>query len=465
MDKNPNSINQGRPTLKIFENYTADQAKELLDVFTSHLNEDVQTWISNQLIKALDNEWFHLSLRKLKENLNNPEFINELLQHPEELEAMLLYCYNRNFWNTHIKDWNNLKALRIHKPWDVRQEWMDIGKWKHFWILEKGITKYWRKLNEYSKERFWVWLQDAIDKYYQPHLLEMTPEEEELLGNIILWLEKWEKNFIILNHDTFANIPLAILKFMKKAEELWVKDVNKYFTTIIWPLLNVHSLQNITLNTLSNVVITHPAWNKIPEAKPLISLQQKWALNQISHDLGKEWEWQVYFCAPSGTRDVVVYWKDTNWDTIPHIYLPDENWWSNIATIKMVNRLKKNNPELKIYSLSTNTTELKKDISLTDNSWNKWSDISMHLHDLNQENPLDTEKVLKWIAQWITYPIKWKEDWEVLSEKQCATLIPEDLFRKLKKWSKTWDYPQWIFKENWEIDVYELNDLIKRWEY
>jgi hypothetical protein len=43
MDKNPNSINQGRPTLKIFENYTADQAKELLDVFTSHLNEDVQT--------------------------------------------------------------------------------------------------------------------------------------------------------------------------------------------------------------------------------------------------------------------------------------------------------------------------------------------------------------------------------------------------------------------------------------
>jgi hypothetical protein len=37
----------------------------------------------------------------------------------------------------------------------------------------------------------------------------------------------------------------------------------------------------------------------------------------------------------------------------------------------MVNRLKKNNPDLKIYSLSTNTTALKKDISLTDNTWNK----------------------------------------------------------------------------------------------
>ena len=106
-----------------------------------------------------------------------------------------------------------------------------------------------------------------------------------MIEDILLWLEKWEKNFIILNHDTFANIPLAILKFMKKAEELGIKDVNHYFTTIIWPLLNVHQVQNTTLNTLSNVVITHPAGNNIPEAKPLISLQQKWAISQIMKDL------------------------------------------------------------------------------------------------------------------------------------------------------------------------------------
>jgi hypothetical protein len=42
MDKNPNCLKQDRPTLRIFDNYTADQAKELLDVFTSHLSEDVQ---------------------------------------------------------------------------------------------------------------------------------------------------------------------------------------------------------------------------------------------------------------------------------------------------------------------------------------------------------------------------------------------------------------------------------------
>ena len=465
MDKNPNTINSSESTLKVFENYTIDQAKELLNVFTSHLHEDIKLWTSKQLIKILNNEWYHISPDEIESNLNNPEFINDLTHHPEELEAILLYCYNRNFWNTHIKDWNKLSDLKIHKPWDIRQEWMDIGKWKHFWKLEKGITKYWKKLNRFSKNHLWVWLQDAIDKYYKPHLLEMSPEEEKILEDIILWLENGEKNFIILNHDTFANIPLAILKFMKKAEDLWIKDVNKYFTTIIWPLLNVHSLQNITLNTLSNVVITHPAGNKIPEAKPLINLQQKWALNQIIKDLWKDWWGQVYFCAPSGTRDVVIYWKDENWETIPHIYLPDETWWSNVSTIKLVNKLKRNNPDLKIYSFSTNTTELKKDISLTDNSWNKWADISMHISDLNQDEQLEAKQVVKWLTMGITYPIKDKDSWEIIWEQQCATAIPEDLFKKLKKWNKTWEYPKWLIQENWEIDVYELNELIKSCEY
>ena len=465
MDRNPNQLKLDSPTLRIFDNYTAEQAKSLLEIFTSHLHEDIQIWTQKQLIKALNDEGFHISAEKFENNQYSPEFINEILQHPEELEAILLYCYNRNFWNTHIKDWNKLSDLRIHKPWDVHQDWMDIGKWKNFWIFWKWISKYWRKLNNFSKEHFWIGIQDAIEKYYQPHLLEMSPEEEKLLEDIILWLEKWEKNFIILNHDTFANIPLAILKFMKKAEELWVKNVNQHFTTIIGPLLNVHSLQNITLNTLSNVVITHPAWNKIPEAKPLISIQQKWALGRISSDLAKGWEWQVYFCAPSWTRDIVIYWKSLTWETIPHIYLPDERWWSNITSIKMVNRLKKNNTDLKVYSLSTNTTALKKDISLTDNTWNKWAEISMHLHDLNQEEPLEPKEVLKSLAEWVTYPLRWKENDEIIRDVGCATLIPEELFIMLKKWSKTWEYPQWLIKTNWEIDINQLNDLIKKWEY
>ena len=224
MDRNPNQLKLDSPTLRIFDNYTAEQAKSLLEIFTSHLHEDIQIWTQKQLIKALNDEGFHISAEKFENNQYSPEFINEILQHPEELEAILLYCYNRNFWNTHIKDWNKLSDLRIHKPWDVHQDWMDIGKWKNFWIFWKWISKYWRKLNNFSKDHFWIGIQDAIEKYYQPHLLEMSPEEEKLLEDIILWLEKWEKNFIILNHDTFANIPLAILKFMKKAEDtIWHK--------------------------------------------------------------------------------------------------------------------------------------------------------------------------------------------------------------------------------------------------
>jgi hypothetical protein len=44
MDKNPDSISKTsvKPTLKIFENYTQAQAKELLDTFNSHLHEDIQ---------------------------------------------------------------------------------------------------------------------------------------------------------------------------------------------------------------------------------------------------------------------------------------------------------------------------------------------------------------------------------------------------------------------------------------
>jgi hypothetical protein len=62
---------------------------------------------------------------------------------------------------------------------------------------------------------------------------------------------------------------------MQSAKELQIKNINKFFTTIIGPLLNIHKNQIKTINAISNVVITHPADNKIPEAKPIISLQQK----------------------------------------------------------------------------------------------------------------------------------------------------------------------------------------------
>jgi hypothetical protein len=89
----------------------------------------------------------------------------------------------------------------------------------------------------------------------------------------------------------------------------------------------------------------------------------------------------------------------------------------------------------------------------------------MHLHDLNQEEPLEPKEVLKSLAEWVTYPLRWKENDEIIRDVGCATLIPEELFIMLKKWSKTWEYSQWLIKTNWEIDINQLNDLIKKWEY
>jgi hypothetical protein len=31
----------------------------------------------------------------------------------------------------------------------------------------------------------------------------------------------------------------------------------------------------------------------------------------------------------------------------------------------------------------------------------------MHLHDLNQEGPLEPSEVLKTLAKWVTYPLRW----------------------------------------------------------
>ena len=62
----------------------------------------------------------------------------------------------------------------------------------------------------------------------------MSSEEEELLRHILVdvyWGGK--KCFIVLNHETFANIPMTIVKFMQVAHEMNMENINEHFTTII----------------------------------------------------------------------------------------------------------------------------------------------------------------------------------------------------------------------------------------
>ena len=444
---------------KLGKLYNKAQISSLIERFPENLEEDITTWISERLLEVLQKQKNSIAIDRILEAKEDSEkkehLIEELVQNPEELESLLLYIYNRNFWNTHIKDWNKLKDLKIHYPWEAKQEWLDIGKRWNYWQAEEPITSCWRKLNTVIKEFFWIGIQDIMEIYYKPHLLKMDEKEEAMIEEILVWLERGEKSFIILNHDTFANIPLAILKFMKKAEELGIKNVNRFFTTIIWPLLNTHKLQNTVINSLSNVVITHPTGNIIPEAKPLISLQQKNALIQILNDLKKWGEGQVYFCSPSGTRDVVIYWKDEADNPTSFIYLPDETWWSNISTINLINKLKKNNPELKIYAFSTNTTALKQGISPNDNTRNKHADILMHIQELNQEEPLSPDDVTLTLVKWIKKPIR-NKNWDVIDEKPNALLVPDFVFKKLKQRSKVWSFPKGLFEKDGSLKTDNL---------
>jgi len=53
------------------------------------------------------------------------------------------------------------------------------------------------------------------------------------MRNILTDVINGKKCFIVLNHETFANIPIAIIKFMKVAKEMGIENINKYFTTMI----------------------------------------------------------------------------------------------------------------------------------------------------------------------------------------------------------------------------------------
>jgi hypothetical protein len=48
----------------------------------------------------------------------------------------------------------------------------------------------------------------------------MSPQEEELLRHILIDVKYGKKCFITLNHETFANIPITIVKFMQVAHEM-----------------------------------------------------------------------------------------------------------------------------------------------------------------------------------------------------------------------------------------------------
>lgn len=457
---------------------------------------------------------------------------------PQDILSLQIYNYNTNFWNTHVKDGNNPKDLILFKPhtprppkpdikrpqkpkthdfdcvedyeravqsrraetrqlkqnpdYRKRNEWTEKTEWMKdilkavldVWPLNRLSNGIIKRISAVLERWWWAWVQHTIETVFRPNILEMSPEEEELLKHILVDVYYWGKKcFIVLNHETFANIPITIVKFMQVAHKMNMENINEYFTTIIWPLLATHKKQNALLNSLSSILVTHPADNRIPWAKTISRHQQQNAWSQFEKDLTKENpKWQIYFCAPSGTRDIVHYWDD--W--VPQIFIPDASWWSNMTTAKQIRFLHSQNPDLRIYAVSTNTTDLKKpnpenNVSPNNNKWNKNATVSMHLQEINKED-LSSENITSTTLSGIKYPIpslqgrrpsrslikrrrnKWKKYYDYnedgkLDEVPCAIAIPPIIFQYLKKFTKTpeysqtWKLPKIFFNKDGKLDL------------
>lgn len=550
-----NDILRQPQTLRDYNVTAVLTQRELLDIlnwFHDSYLWDIKNWIAERLLATMDKKNFPLNAEKIENlydlfsNVSNYYFSEEEIKNlkkeilgqltPQDIFSLQIYNYNSNFWNTHIKDGNNLKDLLLFKPHIPRpikpanepqkpnksdfkymEDYEDaIKNWRKEMKLWKSSSEY-KKRNEWTEKTermkdilkvivdlwplnrlsngiikrisailerwWWAWVQHTIEAVFRPNILEMSPKEEELLRHILIDVKYGKKCFILLNHETFANIPMTIVKFMQVSHEMGIENANEYFTTIIWPLLATHKKQNALLNSLSSILVTHPADNRISWAKRISNHQQSNALSQLEKDFDKENpKWQIYFCAPSGTRDIVHYWDD--W--IPQIFIPDATWWSNITTGKLIRTLHSKNPDLKVYAVSTNTTELKKPnpeqwVSPNNNKWNKNATVSMHLKEIDT-NDLSTENIVATILNWIDYPIpswetknpsrnpikrhwnKWKQYYDYdengkINETPCATLLPTIIFQYLKKFTKTpqyaetWKLPEFFFNKDWKLNL------------
>ncbi|MBQ5945383.1 hypothetical protein IJL65_03150 [bacterium] len=80
-----------------------------------------------------------------------------------------------------------------------------------------------------------------------------------------------------------------------------------------------------------------------------------------------------------------------------------------MTTAKQIRFLHSQNPDLRIYAVSTNTTDLKKpnpenNVSPNNNKWNKNATVSMHLQEINKED-LSSENITSTTLSGIKYPI------------------------------------------------------------
>lgn len=135
-----NKILRQPQTLRDFNITTTIRQWELKDTlcdFHNNYHKDINTWIANRLISVMNMENFPININiheQIYQDLIATEAIQDENDKKKEEEKILnqltsqdifslqIYNYNSNFWNTHIKDWNDLNKLMLFKPHTPRPE-------------------------------------------------------------------------------------------------------------------------------------------------------------------------------------------------------------------------------------------------------------------------------------------------------------------------------------------------------
>ena len=243
--------------------WIADQLLLTMDIKNFPIDMERIEWLYNAFDAVTEEYKEDPTTLKAKQK----EILSQLT--PQDIFSLQIYNTNSNFWNTHIKDWNKLTDLILYRPhvprpekpeWEpekpIRSDFDTIDDYDKALKAQKRDERIRKRSPEYKKreewtektermksildmgafnkiwnwllkrcssllERWgWAWVQHFIEAFYRPNILEMSPEEELLLKNILTNVVYGnQKIFIVLNHETFANIPMTIVKFMQ--ESLW----------------------------------------------------------------------------------------------------------------------------------------------------------------------------------------------------------------------------------------------------
>ena len=523
------------------DNEIQENLRKIPDRLIEALTDDGYL-INKKRWEKLHQEITYIKSLDIDKNLKNEKIQSIIEQLPsEELLWLFFYAYVYSFRKTQIIDKNDIENLRIpklyklmpEKPKDLppkpkkedfhsKYEYLkEIYKWNKDKVkreiaykkrlnrsperkrkedakkyLKKYLTDlfYEKSQNKYSSKVkataaapiLSEWIPSFLEHKYYPDILQMSQDEELALENMLKDLKKGENFVIMVNHDTFANIPAVIIKIMQKAKELWINDINEFIYTAIWDLIMCNIQQEALMNTVSNICPTSPTTNRIKWGNPIARQRRKNFTNYLEKILlswnktGNKGWWHLVIMAPSGTRDVIHRTESGK----PYIFIPDETQPSNKITLWFARDLAKQ--WVKIMAISTNTSEIKKPnpdrwVTANNHEMNPWAKVTIHLNKLYKEkaDEAETNNNEKW------FDITEMDNWEIVNvlanrisyanpknwyeEEPCGIKVPIEIFLYIKsltknpEYSETWRLPRELFidEEKWELNSELIREKIK----